>query len=428
MGNIYRYPAVKERDTAEIDGFPNFSYHTNYKGRKLILLDKGINPIARVMLKNEERIPAILISSSPHKVGSDETPWQDYFNAERGYIRYSGDNKDAKTKPESRWGNRALLKQYQLHNSSDSSERSLAAPIIFFKRVPQNNKVKGFLEFNGFGVITDVELKVQFNRKKNEEFVNYLFQFAVLDMTQENETFDWRWINERRNEKVSLNKSLELAPASWKHWLKEGNQGISNLRRNVSKVEILTKEEQIPEKGSRQEKILKEIYNFYSKEFKNKKRFEKLAAIAAEHIITKKGSGSYKPGWVTKGSGDSGIDFVGRLDLGEGFGTAKIIVLGQAKCEKLNSPTGGNHIARTVAKLKRGWIGVYVTTSYFSKSVQLEILDDKYPLLLVNGIILSNAVLQIMDEKGFKDIKTFLAEADSRYKAVDKMPEDILFD
>ena len=54
--------------------------------------------------------------------------------------------------------------------------------------------------------------------------------------------------------------------------------------------------------------------------------------------------------------------------------------------------------------------------------------DDKYPLLLVNGIILSNAVLQIMDEKGFKDIKTFLAEADSRYKAVDKMPEDILFD
>ena len=120
-------------------------------------------------------------------------------------------------------------------------------------------------------------------------------------MTQENETFDWRWINERRNEKVSLKKSLELAPASWKNWLKEGNQGISNLRRNVSKVEILTKEEQIPEKGSRQEKILKEIYNFYSKEFKNKKRFEKLAAIAAEHIITKKGSGSYKPGWVPLG-------------------------------------------------------------------------------------------------------------------------------
>ena len=98
---------------------------------------------------------------------------------------------------------------------------------------------------------------MQFNRKKNEEFVNYLFQFAVLDMTQENETFDWRWINERRNEKVSLKKSLELAPASWKNWLKEGNQGISNLRRNVSKVEILTKEEQIPEKGSRQRKILK---------------------------------------------------------------------------------------------------------------------------------------------------------------------------
>jgi len=42
------------------------------------------------------------------------------------------------------------------------------------------------------------------------------------------------------------------------------------------------------------------------------------------------------------------------MDIGTGFGSAKLIVLGQAKCESLSSPTGGNHIARTVAKLKRG--------------------------------------------------------------------------
>ena len=39
------------------------------------------------------------------------------------------------------------------------------------------------------------------------------------------------------------------------------------------------------------------------------------------------------------------------MDIGTGFGSAKVIVLGQAKCESLDSPTGGNHIARTVAKL-----------------------------------------------------------------------------
>jgi hypothetical protein len=50
------------------------------------------------------------------------------------------------------------------------------------------------------------------------------------------------------------------------------------------------------------------------------------------------------------------------MDIGLGFGAAKVIVLGQAKCESLNTPTSGTHIARTFAKLKRGWLRVYVTT------------------------------------------------------------------
>ena len=54
------------------------------------------------------------------------------------------------------------------------------------------------------------------------------------------------------------------------------------------------------------------------------------------------------------------------MDIGLGFGNAKVIVLGQAKCESLNTPTSGTHIARTFAKLKKGWLGVYVTTSYFT--------------------------------------------------------------
>ena len=77
-------------------------------------------------------------------------------------------------------------------------------------------------------------------------------------------------------------------------------------------------------------------------------------------IINK--SKTYRSGWITKGSGDSGIDFIGRMDIGLGFGAAKVIVLGQAKCESLNTPTSGTHIARTFAKLKRGWLRVYVTT------------------------------------------------------------------
>jgi len=53
------------------------------------------------------------------------------------------------------------------------------------------------------------------------------------------------------------------------------------------------------------------------------------------------------------------------MDIGLGFDVAKVIVLRQAKCKSLNTPTSGTHIARTFAKFKRGWLGVYVTISYF---------------------------------------------------------------
>ena len=53
------------------------------------------------------------------------------------------------------------------------------------------------------------------------------------------------------------------------------------------------------------------------------------------------------------------------MDIGLGFDAEKVIVLGQEKCKSLNTPTSRTHIARTFAKLKRGWLGVYVTISYF---------------------------------------------------------------
>ena len=93
----------------------------------------------------------------------------------------------------------------------------------------------------------------------------------------------------------------------------------------------------------------------------------------------------FHPGWITPKAGDRGIDFVARLDIGTQISALKIIVLGQAKCEDPSKPTNGVHIARTVARLKRGWFGVFVTTSYYSKNVQLEIQDDQYPIMLING-------------------------------------------
>ncbi len=52
-----------------------------------------------------------------------------------------------------------------------------------------------------------------------------------------------------------------------------------------------------------------------------------------------------------------------------------------------DKPTNGVAIARTVARLKRGWIALYVTASFFSKQSQLEVIEDAYPLIKIDSLI-----------------------------------------
>jgi restriction endonuclease Mrr len=151
-----------------------------------------------------------------------------------------------------------------------------------------------------------------------------------------------------------------------------------------------------------------------------------LAASVAERILTQHG-GLYRRGWVTQGSSDNGIDFVGRLDIGSEFACTKLVVLGQAKCEDPASPTNGNDIARTVARLRRGWIGVYVTTSYFTPQTQSEIIEDQYPIVLVDGYRLAREINNILVSKSV-DCATFLAEIDAEYERqlARRSPEEVL--
>ncbi len=108
-------------------------------------------------------------------------------------------------------------------------------------------------------------------------------------------------------------------------------------------------------------------------------RFEGLASEVVGTYLNE--GGRYRKGWITKRSGDGGIDFVGRLDLGAVDNGLKLVVLGQAKCRAVDSPgTGGLDLARTVARLSRGWVGAFVTTGHYTVQAQREVIDDRLPL------------------------------------------------
>jgi hypothetical protein len=372
--------------------------------------------------------PAILIGSSPHKAGSAETPWSDFFDIDRGHVRYFGDNRAGSLLPaHAVEGNAALLEQFRLHHDGDRAVRSMAAPILLFRRVPADGRLKGQVEFDGVALVERVELITQVDPPSGETFPNYRFDLLVLDLSSESDTLDWGWIDARRRPGASGEETLRLAPKSWRRWVEEGSAAIDTVRRRVVGLSLVPRAAQLPVPGSREGVILELVYRHYKRAGgRSEHGFEAVAELVARRVLA--GSGKYHLGWITRKSGDFGIDFVGRLDVGEGFATAHLVVLGQAKCEKTTVATSAQDLARTVARLRRGWLGVYVTTSFYSAQTQLEAAEDAYPLVLVNGLQVAQTVYALALEQGHANVEDWLDEVDRSYPGRLRLraPEEVL--
>ena len=182
--------------------------------------------------------------------------------------------------------------------------------------------------------------------------------------------------------------------------------------------------DQRPPKGSVEETDLQVIYEHFDG---RKHEFEYVASAIAARIIRRHGI-EYREGWLTRPSQDGGTDFVGRLDVGTGMAVAKIVVLGQAKCVLPKTTISADQVARVVARLQRGWIGVYVTTGAFSDAAQLEIVEDRYPIVLINGLMLAQQVRQLANESHRGDLGDCIAAlaAGSGTEVVHRRPEEIL--
>lgn len=423
-GVVYRYPSKRDGTTQFVDGLPNYFFETRLDGAAIPLLEKGISQIAPPKKRTSDiAFPAILISSSPHSRGSEWNPWHDIFEPDLGYIRYFGDAKKPGN-PGLAPGNKVLLEELARHTSGDPDVRATASPLVFFERVPVEGRAYGNLKFQGYGVIEKAELVTQFNPGLGY-FTNYVFSFAVLSLSDEDEVLNWDWINDRRSPDSDNRGILEKAPVSWRQWVRGGNQKLESFRRRAALAKVESVSSQRPAPGSREEKCLTEIYKFYSANGRH--RFELLASRVVMSHINSYGGG-YTEGWVTRGSGDGGVDFVGKVRLGSGFAAVDVVVLGQAKCEALDKPTNGVSLARTIARLKRGWIGAYVTTSYFSKQSQLEVIEDAYPLVKVSGLTLATETLKLVESGGFRDVLGYLETLELEYPEMirNRRPDEIL--
>ena len=374
--------------------------------------DKPLNRFKGMPYFKESRglIPLINFHINPFKEDKSETPWRDLVFQKDGRVVYNGDNNRSSKKASSTPGNKLVLSILKLYFSKEPSERLMAPPIVVTRTISYNGK-KGFREFVGFGVISsDPRLVQQYEKSEktmtNKVFSNYQFEVTLLKL-KDGERFDWGWIDSRRDELISVSEALKHAPNSWKNWVKKGDASLSKNRLKIKSYRIVSEKEQ-SNMPNNNKKIIDELLNtHYPDPKKDGLRFEALASfITSLYFNTQK----YERGWITQGSSDRGVDYVGRLDIGDDdFSKTSIIVLGQSK--RYKNAISGEKLTRVASRMTRGYIGVVVTLNAFTSPAQAEIKDDKLPIILINGKKVSELLLTYINKSG-KKLEEIVAEQD----------------
>ncbi len=71
-----------------------------------------------------------------------------------------------------------------------------------------------------------------------------------------------------------------------------------------------------------------------------------------------------------------------------------------------------------------------MTTSFFSRAVQAEVIEDEYPLVLIHGLQLAQTLDEMMFERGLSSVLPILKELEAAYpsRISFRRPAEILLD
>lgn len=240
MNETLRYSKSFDPNQVTRDGHLDFWFLQQPPGRndRRLQLEAGINRVAPVVGPDGvRRLPVLLLRSSPWKAGTSETPWHDEFNLDQGHVRYYGDHKATSGVPVGEtMGNSQLLSVWNNHGSSRRSDRVQAGPVLIFRGasglVRGKRTMKGFVEFCGVAVIEQLQYVNQLDPASGDSFPNLVADLAVLRLDT-NDTLDWRWIDDRRDPRVTADEALRFAPTTWQAWVDEGKTALPSIRRSL---------------------------------------------------------------------------------------------------------------------------------------------------------------------------------------------------
>jgi hypothetical protein len=310
-------------------------------------------------------LPAFIVLITREINHKHHNPWDDIIDYNSSKIFYWGDAKHNISKGYKEYeGNKILMLVYE--TGLDGNNKTIP-PILHFSK-----KKSGIISFSGICVITNVE--TTWFEDTGKPVKNYRFELTILDV----EEINVDWIINRANVTSIKNLNNNLAPKAWQSYI---NGRIEKLK--IFKKEILDRESQLPAEGSAEENILSTISKLKPIEFEAV-LVELLKSLPhVNHNIKR-----------TRLVKDGGFDFFGEFNLPFPF-NYKIEFLGEAKKYRRSNSIGPGMVSRLVARLARGQYGIFVTTSYYTRQAQEEVLEDGYPVRLYSGLDIINFLREL---------------------------------
>lgn len=233
--------------------------------------------------------------------------------------------------------------------------------------------------------------------RDGDRFQNYKAYFTILNTGTGSEYqsgfgINLTWINDIEQGNAYESK---YAPFEWKKYIE--NKNYSPLFARTEKF-IKSKEEQLPNDVIKLA-MLNKIHSYFIEKDRGYS-FERFAAELTQYM-----DNAVVDIDVTRPYKDGGFDAEGRYRI---FSNVENVVYVdfylQAKCYNPETNSiGVKDTARLVSRIKDRQFGILFTTSFIGKQAYEEILEDRHPIVFING---KNIIDYIFDELEIRDIES----------------------
>jgi hypothetical protein len=297
-----------------------------------------------------------------------ETEWPDALNSETGTFIYYGDNRSPGTVVNrTPVGGNTLLEDAfaKVHRG----ERRIIPPFLCFQSFGGAEGMRmrflGLAAPGGPAASGLEDLVAVWRIKGDQRFQNYRALFSILAA----DTVSHEWLEDLVRG-VAPGDSIHCPPV-WKAWVNRGKYELLKCERTVR---VRTKDEQQP-RDDREAAVLLTLCSLLTP-----RQFE----FAAAALVTMMDD-RFVNLQVTPAVKDGGRDVIAQYRVGHDLHQVLLSASVEAKLWNPRQAVGVKPMMRLLSRLKHRDMGVFVTTSFFERQVQQELIEDRHPVILVSG-------------------------------------------